>query len=62
MRSEGFLEIERNGSTIAQVGKYRIVITKPPFSDGWEITGVKPVKSLTINDYEMSEKLMKRIK
>ena len=61
LRKDGFIEIERAGSTIIQLGKFRIVTTKPPFSDGWEITAVRPVRTLGIKDYNLSEKLMKRI-
>ncbi len=61
MRSDCFIEIERPGSTIVQLGSYRIVITKPPFSDGWEITAVKPIKRLSLSEYSLSEKLMARI-
>jgi ATPase len=61
IRTDGFIEIEREGSTIVQLGKFRIVITKPPFSDGWEITAVRPVKHLSISDYSLSEKLKKRL-
>ena len=61
IRKKGFVEIERPGSTIVQLGSYRIVITKPPFSDGWEITAVRPVKRLNLDDYKLSEKLSKRI-
>lgn len=57
----GFIEIERFGSSIIQLGKFRIVITKPPFSDGWEITAVRPVKKLGLLDYDLSEKLMERL-
>lgn len=60
-RTDSFIDIDRAGSTIAQVGRYRIVILRPPFSDGWEITAVRPVKTLALSDYEMSEKLKKRI-
>lgn len=60
-RKDGFIEIERPGSTIVQLGTYRIVITKPPFSDGWEITAVRPIKHLSLADYHLSEKLMKRV-
>ncbi|MDP2750302.1 MAG: PINc/VapC family ATPase [Nanoarchaeota archaeon] len=60
-RKNAFIEIEREGSTIVQLGRFRIVITRPPFSDGWEITAVRPVKLLTLNDYNLTEKLMKRI-
>ncbi len=59
-RRDGFVEIERPGSTICQVGKYRIVITRPPFSDGYEITAVRPVKRLDLDDYKLSEKLRLR--
>ncbi|MBD3355288.1 PIN domain-containing protein [Candidatus Woesearchaeota archaeon] len=58
---DGFLEIEREGSTIVQLGKYRIVITRPPFSDGWEITAVRPVKQLSLEQYNISEKLKRRL-
>ncbi len=61
LRRDGFIEIEREGSTIVQLGKYRIVITKPPFSDGWEITAVRPVKRLSLEDYKLSDKLRGRI-
>ena len=60
-RKEGFIEIERPCSTIVQLGKFWIVITKPPFSDGWEITAVRPVRQLNLEDYKLSEKLKKRI-
>ncbi|MBI2144310.1 Flp pilus assembly complex ATPase component TadA [Candidatus Woesearchaeota archaeon] len=61
IRRDGFVEIERTGSTIVQLGPYRIVITRPPLSDGWEITAVRPVKKLALGDYSLSEKLNKRI-
>ncbi|MBT7902277.1 Flp pilus assembly complex ATPase component TadA [Candidatus Woesearchaeota archaeon] len=60
-RQDSFLEIERKGSLIIQLGNYRIVITKPPFSDGWEITAVRPVKKLSLEDYEVPQKIMERI-
>ncbi len=59
---EGFIELERPGSTILQIENYRIVITKPPFSDGWEITAVRPVKRLSLPEYNLSEKLSLRLK
>jgi ATPase len=61
IRNDGFIEIERPGSTIVQLGLFRIVITKPPLSDGWEITAVRPVTKLDLADYSLSEKLMKRV-
>ncbi len=61
MRNDGFIEVEREGSLIIQLGVYRITITKPPFSDGWEITAVRPIKLLSLEDYKLSDKLKKRI-
>ena len=56
-----FVEIDRPGSTIVQLGRYRIVITRPPFASAGEITIVRPVKQLNLEDYSLSEKLKKRI-
>ncbi|MBC7130725.1 hypothetical protein H5T51_05860, partial [Candidatus Bathyarchaeota archaeon] len=39
---KGFIETDKESSTIVQMGPYRIVITRPPFSDGLEITAVRP--------------------
>ncbi len=60
-RSDSFLEIEREGSTIVQLGLYRIVILRPAFCDNWEITAVRPVRKLKLSDYVMSDKLRERI-
>jgi ATPase len=57
-----FIEISRRGSTIVQYQKYRIVIVKPPVSDGWEITAVKPLVKFTLDDYKLPEKIIERLK
>mgnify|MGYP006272841007 CR=1 FL=1 len=61
IRTEGFIETQRFGSTIVQIDRLRIVITKPPFADGWEITAVRPVRKLSIEDYNISEQLRARL-
>jgi ATPase len=58
---DSFIEIEREGSIIAQIARYRIVITRPPFADGFEITAVRPVRHLDLADYKLSEKLQERV-
>ncbi len=60
-RKDSFLEIERDYSTICQVGRYRVVMTRPPMSDGNEITAVRPVKHLDLEEYTISEKLRGRL-
>ena len=59
---DAFIEIDRRGSTIVQYGNIRILICRPPFSDGWEITAAHPLKKLMIDDYNLSPNLYKRLK
>ncbi len=61
MRDDSFVEVEREGSTILQIGNYRIVITRPPFADGYEVTAVRPVKRLSLQDYSLSDALKERL-
>lgn len=58
---ESFIELERNGCTVLQVGPMRVTIAQPPFSDGLEITAVRPVAKTTIEDYELPDEIMERI-
>jgi ATPase len=58
---EGFVEINRAGAMVIQLGRFRIAITRPPLSDGLEVTIVRPVVSLTLQDYGLSGKLMDRL-
>ncbi|MET1101130.1 MAG: PINc/VapC family ATPase [Pyrodictiaceae archaeon] len=60
-RTDGFIEIDRAGSTIVQLGKYRIVITRPPLSELWEITIVRPLRKLKLEDYKLPTKVLKRL-
>jgi len=57
---DAFIEAERPGSTIIQLNHYRIVIARPPFSDGLEITIVKPIAQLRLEDYRLPKKLIER--
>lgn len=59
---KGSIEINRNGATVIQLENYRIAITKPPFSDSLEITIVRPIARLTLEDYKISSRLMERLK
>lgn len=59
--SEGFIEIDHGGATVVQLEDIRIVIARPPFSDGFEITAVKPVAETELEDYRLAEDLKKRL-
>jgi len=56
----GNIEISKPGAMVIQHDDYRIAITKPPFSERFEITIVHPIVQLTLDDYSVSEKLMDR--
>src|ERR687892_877698 len=57
----GSIEISRNGATVIQYGTFRIAITRPPFSDSLEITIVRPIVRLSLEDYNITEKLIERL-
>ncbi|MEM3620897.1 MAG: ATPase, T2SS/T4P/T4SS family, partial [Nitrososphaerota archaeon] len=59
---EGSIELVRSHAMVIQLGEYRIATAKPPFSDGLEVTIVRPIVKLTLEDYRLSEKLMERLK
>ncbi|MEM2021727.1 MAG: PINc/VapC family ATPase [Zestosphaera sp.] len=58
---DAVIEIERPNSIIIQMNMYRIIIARPPMSEGWEITAVKPLARPKLEDYTLPEKLMKRL-
>ncbi|MHA1718196.1 MAG: PINc/VapC family ATPase [Promethearchaeota archaeon] len=56
-----FIERNESGVTVIQLQKFRIVICRPPFSNTHEITAVKPLVSLTLEDYNLSPKVFERL-
>jgi len=59
---EVYIEIQRRDAYVIQLREYRILIALPPFSDGIEITAVRPIIKVTLEDYELSDKLKKRLR
>lgn len=59
---EGSVEISMHGALVLQLGQYRIAIARPPFSDGLEVTIVRPIIKMSLEDYKLSAKLMKRLR
>ncbi|HEX54625.1 MAG: ATPase [Candidatus Altiarchaeales archaeon] len=57
----GKIEMEKKGVTIVQISEYRIVIARPPFSDGLEITAVRPLVKTKLSDYNLSKRLLNRL-
>ena len=56
-----FIEIEKMGAVVAQLREFRIVITRPPFSNEVEITAVRPLVNLKLSDYSIDAKLQRRL-
>lgn len=57
----GFIEMEKNGATVVQLGSLRIAIAMPPFSDGAEITAVRPIAKLNLEDYAFNKTFKERL-
>ncbi|MGN0175019.1 MAG: PINc/VapC family ATPase [Methanobrevibacter sp.] len=57
-----YLESEKEGSFVVQSREYRISIAYPTFSEALEITIVRPVANISLDEYHLSEKLLERIK
>jgi ATPase len=58
---DSYLEIDYTGATVFQIGSMRIAVTQPPFSDGMEITAVRPIAIVSLDDYRMGKELKDRI-
>lgn len=60
IEDESFVEMDMHGATVLQIRSMRIVITRPPFSDDLEITAVRPIAKLSLDDYLINSSLMER--
>ena len=60
-RSDCFLEIDRKGCQVIQLGDLRITMAWPPFADAHEITIVRPVARLEIEAYDLDQRLIDRL-
>ena len=60
-RSDCFLEIDRKGCRVLQLGDLRITCASPPFSDAREITLVRPVAKLSLSEYNLDSKIIERL-
>ncbi|MFW9793479.1 MAG: ATPase, T2SS/T4P/T4SS family [Candidatus Thorarchaeota archaeon] len=59
--SNSFIEIEEEGAAVVQLRNLRIAIARRPFADKMEISAIRPIVKLNLEDYELSSKLMKRL-
>ncbi len=59
--SDSFIEIEEEGAAVVQLRNLRIAIARRPFADKMEISAIRPIVKLSLEDYELSPKLMNRL-
>jgi len=59
--ADSFIEIERKGVTVVQLGNMRIVIARQPFADKFEITATRPIVKLSLDDYNLDEEVKQRL-
>lgn len=58
--NDSFVEIGRNADShalVVQMGRYRISITRPPFSDEVELTAVRPIAKVDLKSYGLHKEL-----
>ncbi|MHA1905748.1 MAG: ATPase, T2SS/T4P/T4SS family [Candidatus Thorarchaeota archaeon] len=61
MDRSSFIEIEEDGAAVVQLRNIRIAIAMPPFADKYEISAIRPITKLSMDDYALSPKLMNRL-
>jgi len=60
-RADAFVELDEDGMQIVQYGPFRIAISRPPFSNGWEITAVRALVQTSLEDYAHADELKDRL-
>ncbi|HJH32349.1 MAG TPA: ATPase [Methanosarcinaceae archaeon] len=58
---ESFTEMSSKGALVLQIRNMRIAISNPPFSDDIEITAVRPIAAVSLDEYRLGDKLKERI-
>src|SRR5579875_525809 len=61
VNQSGVIEISKSGALVVQFRDFRVVVTHRPFSGSYEITITHPLVKLSLEQYSISEKLMKRL-
>ena len=59
--NDSFIEIEEVGAAVVQLRNLRIAIARRPFADKMEISAIRPIVKLNLDDYKLSPKLMNRL-
>jgi ATPase len=60
-RRDSSIEIEHEGGTVIQLGPFRVAAAMPPFADGLEVTAVRQVKQLDLDEYGLDPRLIEHL-
>ena len=58
---KSYIETDSKGASVIQLREFRVAIARTPFSDGIEITIVRPIIKASLEDYTLSDKLKQRL-
>jgi ATPase len=58
---DSFTEMSCSGASVLQIRNMRIAIANPPFSDDIEITAVRPIATVRLDEYRLSDMLKERL-
>ncbi len=58
---QSYVEKDSGNVVIAQLQNIRTVIVRPPLSEGYEITAVRPITILTLEDYKLDAKIIEKL-
>jgi len=56
-----YLEVDKQGAIVVQSRDLRISIARPPFSEALEITAVRPVAEVSLDQYHLSSQWIERL-
>lgn len=61
VNQSGVIEISKAGALVVQFRDFRVVVTHRPFSSSYEITITHPLVKMSLEQYNVTEKLMQRL-
>ncbi|MDA3856572.1 MAG: ATPase, T2SS/T4P/T4SS family [Candidatus Woesearchaeota archaeon] len=61
LNESSYIEKDSGNVVLAQIEDIRVVIVRPPLSEGYEITAVRPIEKLILDDYKLDEKIISKL-
>lgn len=61
LNESSYIEKDSGNVVLAQIEDIRVVIVRHPLSEGYEITAVRPIEKLILDDYKLDEKIISKL-